>query len=406
MILREMKNNINDDKSLRSCTSCGICASVCSADAIDMQYDSEGFFRPVVNEMKCVKCGLCKKSCYKFDKELKVDDTIHECYAAWNKDANQLVKSSSGGISRLLMEECISRGYKVFGCAYDYDSNAAKSVVVATVDELDQFYGSKYFQSYTTEAFIEILKDSTEQKYAIFATPCQIYAFSQTNRYKRYPERYFLVDIFCHGCPSVKLWDIYREYKEKQAGVNGFDSIAFRSKTYGWHEYSIDFKTPIANVSSKKINDPFFDLFFGGDVMNMACYDCLARSTMAYADIRIGDYWGTRYEMNIKGVSAVIIRSELGKEISSSISEKMTVEPAEFDNIIAAQSYGKVIKFSEQRRNYLLHALAEESDVIKIAAKYRAMLPLKRRVKLFLKSLVKRLPGRMSFRIRKILHSI
>ena len=171
-------------------------------------------------------------------------------------------------------------------------------------------------------------------------------------------------------------------------------------------EYSIDFKTPVARISSKKINDPFFDLFFGGDVMNMACYDCQARSTMAYTDIRLGDYWGPKYEMNKKGVSEVIVSSELGKDKFSSISEKMTIESAEFDNIIAAQSYGKVVKFSEQRRKYLLRALDEDSDVSKVAVKYRSMLPLKRRVKLFLKFMVKRLPDGISFRVRKILHSI
>lgn len=406
MIFREMKNNVLDNNSLRSCTSCGICASVCSTNAIILEHDSEGFYRPVINDAKCVECGLCKKSCYKYDSELELADTAIACYAAWNNDTNQLARSSSGGMSRLLMEECIARGYKVLGCTYDLVSNKAKSIVVGTIDELDKFYGSKYFQSYTPEAFVEILKDSTDQKYAIFGTPCQIYAFFQTNRYKRFPERYFLVDIFCHGCPSFKLWDVYRKYKVVQTGVNRFDSIAFRSKTYGWHEYSIDFKTRTGRVSSEKINDPFFDLFFGGDVMNMACYDCQARSTMAYADIRIGDYWGPKYEMNTKGVSAVIVKSAHGKEIFSSISEKMTIEPAEFDNIIAAQSYGKVVKFSEQRRKYLLSALDEGADVSKVAVKYRSMLPLKRRVKLLLKSLVKRLPGGISFRVRKILHSI
>lgn len=401
-----MKNNVLDNNSLRNCTSCGICASVCGTNAITLEHDSEGFYRPIINDPKCVDCGLCKKSCYKYDSEFELSDTALECYAAWNNNTTQLARSSSGGVSHLLMEECIARGYKVFGCTYDYASNKALSVVVFTIDELDQFYGSKYFQSYTPDAFAEILNDNTNQKYAIFGTPCQIYSFSQTNKYKRFPERYFLVDIFCHGCPSFKLWDVYRKDKEVQTGVNGFDTIAFRSKTYGWHEYSIDFKTPAVSVSSKKINDPFFDLFFGGDIMNMACYDCQARSTMAYTDIRIGDYWGPKYEMNTKGVSAVIVSSEMGKDLFSSIFEKMTIEPAEFYHIIAAQSYGKVVQFSETRRNYLLSALDECSDVRKVFAKYRAMLPLKRRVKLFLKSSVKRLPWGISFRIRQILHSI
>lgn len=406
MRFNEMKNNILDIDSIRDCTSCGICASSCGNNAIRIEYDADGFYRPIVNKSECIRCGNCKKRCYKYDTEFQLDNTIIACYAAWNKDVYQLEKSSSGGVSRLLMEECIARGYKVLGCTYDLTTNKAKSIVVSSINELDLFYGSKYFQSYTPDAFIEILKDNTEQMYAVFGTPCQIYAFTQTSRYKRFPKRYFLVDIFCHGCPSVKLWDSYRKYKEKQAGVMNFDSISFRSKTYGWHEYSIDFKTPRSKLSSNKVNDPFFELFFGGDIMNMACYDCKARSTMAYTDIRIGDYWGPKYEMNTKGVSAVIVKSELGKDIFMSVSEEMIVEHAEFDNIIASQSYGKTVRHSVQRRDYLLHELSKDANISEIASKYKSMLPIWIRIKLMLKSMVKRMPTIISFTLRKILHSI
>ena len=210
-----MKSNVCDNKGLRSCTGCGVCASVCGKNAITIQLDDEGFYKPVVDEDKCVECNLCKKSCYKYDENLIQSDTHEVCYAAVNKDDEQLRASSSGGISRVLMEECINRGYKVMGCAYNTKENIAKSVVASSIDELDQFYGSKYFQSLTTEGFDEVLKDKTEQKYAIFGTPCQIYGFSQTSKYKRNPEKYFLVDIFCHGCPSMKLWKSYLSNTKK-----------------------------------------------------------------------------------------------------------------------------------------------------------------------------------------------
>lgn len=401
-----MKDNVGSSHSVRECSSCGICASICGTEAIHIDCDREGFYRPFVDDSKCVECGLCKKSCYKFDKDFKVEDNVLVCNAAWNKDEKQLAKSSSGGVSRLLMEECIARGYKVFGCAYDLVKNKAVSVVASTSEELEQFYGSKYFQSYTVDGFKQVLKDKSEQKYAIFGTPCQIYAFSQTNRYKRFSARYLLVDIFCHGCPSMNLWNAYRKRQEKKANVTAFDKIAFRSKTYGWHEYSIDFCTRAERKSSDKVNDPFFDLFFGADVMNMACYDCLARSTMAYTDIRIGDFWGPKYEMNTKGVSAVIVKSPLGKDFVSSIQNRMVIESADFNEIISAQSYGKVVKYDKQRRNYLLNSITEDSDIYQIAVRYRSMLPLVRRIKLILKSLVKRLPRGFYFSIRKILHSI
>lgn len=400
-----MKSNVCDNKSIRSCTSCGICTSVCGVKAIRMDYDADGFYRPYIDERKCVECGLCKNSCYKYDENFKLSNTVNICYAAWNKNEQQLEKSSSGGISRLLMDECISRGYRVLGCAYDLDTNKAKSVVVSSKDDLDQFYGSKYIQSYTVEGFVQILKDNSDQKYAIFGTPCQIYAFSQTSKYKRTPDRYFLVDIFCHGCPSAKLWNGYINQQKKKFGVSKFDKIAFRSKTYGWHEYCIDFYIKSLKHSSKKQSDPFFDLFFGADIMNEACYDCKARSTMAYADVRIGDFWGPKYEMNNKGVSAIIVKSYVGNMFVDAIKKKMEAQTVDFDTIISAQTYGKNLKQDKQRREYVLRELDNESDLERIHSQYISMLPYKRRVKMKLKTIIKFLPPFLYFSIRKVLHS-
>lgn len=401
-----MKANVLDKQSVRNCTSCGICASVCGSNAIKLEYNSEGFYRPVIDESKCVECGLCKMACYKYDTDFKLKDEFIACYAAWNNNKEQLKLSSSGGISCLLMEECIVRGYKVFGCTYDLHDNKAKSIVVSSREDLEQFHGSKYFQSYTVNGFKEILKDKTEQKYAIFGTPCQIYAFSQTNKYKRYPERYLLVDIFCHGCPSVMLWNTYRKEREIKSNVSRFDGIAFRSKTYGWHEYSIDFCAKKKKYTSKKTSDPFFGLFFGADIMNEACYDCKARSTMAYADIRIGDFWGSKYEMNRKGVSAIIVKSDIGNSFIEAIKDKVTIEQADFYTIISAQSYGKVVNHDDKRRSYLMSALKVENDINKIYSNYQSMLPFQRWLKLRLKAFVKILPPSLFFPIRKLLHSL
>ena len=402
-----MKNNISDNKALRACTGCGICASVCGVKAVSLEFDIEGFYKPVVDEEKCVECGLCKKSCYRYDMDLVMSDSVVGCYAATNKDERQLIQSSSGGISRLLMEECISKGYKVLGCAYDLSENIAKSIIVSSLEELDQFYGSKYFQSYTVEGFREVLRDNSEQKYALFGTPCQIYGFAKSSKYRRNSSRYLLVDIFCHGCPTKKLWNQYCKCMSQQLGSAVFSKIAFRTKTYGWHEYCIDFFGEKEKVCSNKSNDPFFELFFGADVMNRACYDCKIRSTIHYADIRIGDYWGAKYELNTKGVSAVIIRSMLGKMFIDSVKAKMIVEKADFYHIISAQSYGKSYMCDEKRRSFLMKGLDNKSlDIYELNRSYRKMLPVKMRIKKNLKSLVKMMPQNFYFSIRRILHSI
>lgn len=399
-----MKSNVCNNIALRDCTGCGICASICGKKAITIKMNHEGFYKPVIDEDKCIECGACLKSCYKYDDNFVLSDDVLACYAAINKNTNQLKSSSSGGISRLLMEECINRGYKVLGCTYDINENIAKSIIASKIEELDMFYGSKYFQSYTVDAFEEILKDNSNQKYAIFGTPCQIYGFSKTRKYQRSIEKYLLIDIFCHGCPSYNLWNTYNKHMSSTLGMSKLKSINFRSKTYGWHEYSIDFCSETKRVTSSKYNDPFFNLFFGADIMNMACYNCKARSSMAYSDIRIGDFWGTKYELNSTGVSAVLIKSEIGQLFFNAIKDKMIIEEAEFSKIIKAQSYGKCYKFNKNRRLFLLENLKSISNIDSINKKYNKMLPLKLRIRKKLKSTIKILPKEIYFPIKKILH--
>ena len=401
-----MKNNVCDDKGLRPCTGCGVCASVCGKNAITIQLNNEGYYKPVVDEDKCVECNLCKKSCYKYDENLIQSDKHEECYAAVNKDVKQLRASSSGGISRVLMEECIAKGYKIMGCAYDTNKNIAVSIVASAIDELDQFYGSKYFQSLTTEGFDTVLKDKTDQKYAIFGTPCQIYGFSQTNKYKCHPDKYLLVDIFCHGCPSMMLWKSYLAYTMDITGCETYDKVTFRSKTHAWHEFCFDFFFNSKQYSSKKSKDPFYDIFFGMDMMNDACYNCNSRSTMAYGDIRLGDYWGEKYDTDTKGVSAVVLKSSKGVDFFNAIKGKLNIEKATLDNILIGQSYGKPHTYNENRRAFLLQNISEHSDLQQVYKAYMRMFPLKTRIKKQFKAIVKLCPKSVYFPIKKLMHSI
>lgn len=401
-----MKNNVCDDKGLRPCTGCGICASVCGKNAITIHLDKYGYYKPVINENKCVECSLCKKSCYKYDENLIQSDKHKECYAAVNKNAKQLMASSSGGISRVLMEECIAKGYKIMGCAYDTNKNIAVSIVASTIDDLDKFYGSKYFQSLTTEGFDTVLKDKTDQKYAIFGTPCQIYGFSQTNKYKCHPDKYLLVDIFCHGCPSMMLWKSYLAYTMDITGCETYDKVTFRSKTHAWHEFCFDFFFNSKQYSSKKSKDPFYDIFFGMDMMNDACYNCNSRSTMAYGDIRLGDYWGEKYDTDTKGVSAVVLKSSKGVDFFNAIKGKLNIEKATLDNILIGQSYGKPHTYNENRRAFLLQNISEHSDLQQVYKAYMRMFPLKTRIKKQLKAIVKLCPKSVYFPIKKLMHSI
>ena len=44
------------------CYGCSACATVCPKNSIEMIPDGEGFKYPVVDNVKCVGCGLCEKA--------------------------------------------------------------------------------------------------------------------------------------------------------------------------------------------------------------------------------------------------------------------------------------------------------------------------------------------------------
>lgn len=397
-----MKRNVCNPEALRDCTGCGICASVCSFDAIKIKEDRMGFYRPEINEALCTGCSLCTKVCYRFDGEISVEEQEdHECYSAVNKNDEELRSASSGAVSIELMRECLKRGYYVVGVAYDYSLNRAVTRIAKSENELEQFKGSKYFQSYTADAFKEMARDKSGQKYAVFGTPCQIYAVSKMSDLKAESDKYILVDIFCHGCPSLKLWDKYLEKIKKQKNIDRFDLISFRSKTHGWHEYCFDFVKGAQRFSSSKYNDAFHEIFFGKDAMNEACYDCITRSTVVKTDIRMGDFWGGRYDLDTKGVSAVIISSEKGKELFDSVAHKFYFDRADFNEIISAQSYKKAHNLDNNRRNSVLSMLSGDEGIDTVVRKHRRMLSFKTNVKRNLKSILKHLPDSIYLRLKK-----
>lgn len=403
-----MKNNILFNYiPERDCTGCSMCGAICPKSAITMHLTVEGFYEPMINNDLCIDCGICKKVCYKFDDKVDVDTKTHySCYSAINKDINELKTATSGGVSNELMKECIKQGYKVVGVAYDYEKEVAITRIATKVDELEDFKGSKYFQSYTADAFKEIGDDKTDQKYAIFGTPCQIYAMSKLADLKKNRDRFILVDLFCHGCPSLNLWNKYLEHSKNKYNVSNFNKIEFRSKVHGWHEFGFKFSTNQKEFSNSKINDEFYELFFDMNTHNKACYGCKMRSSLEFTDIRMGDFWGPQYDTDMKGVSAVVVCTEKGERLFEATKDYFYIKTHNFNETIKAQSYRKEHQYNEEARKNILKQLSTEQKLDLIIKQYRRKYPLSKKIKRRVKNTFKLLPKSMYFKMKKILHSI
>ena len=407
--------NINDASQIRVCTSCQMCGAVCPTGAITIQLNDTGFYRPVIDSDECIDCGLCVKSCYKFDQSIKqtTDLNSKKIFAAWAKDSGIVETTTSGGIADLLAHELISQGYKCIGVAYDADTDCAVGAVAGSTDELQQFKGSKYIQSLSVDAFKNLVKEQKSQKVAVFGLPCQIYAIDRYLRLRGTRDRHILIDLYCHGCPSLNLWKKYiREILQKVDGKKVL-SANFRSKVRGWGNcYVVVVKVgegvsyPIEVVSSK-INDPFYTMFFSDLVLNDSCYDCALRSTLEYTDIRLGDFWGKSYVANHKGVSGVTICSSSGKELFDSIRPEIVVEPQKFENFMPYQSYGKSYGCNTRLRDQLLVELADTSMPLKkVVATYNNSLSLSRKIKNTAKNIVCLMPSGIISSIKAFFYAL
>lgn len=131
------------DKS--KCCGCHACLNVCPKKAITMQEDEKSFLSPVINKEKCIDCNLCKKVCPVLNNKPEEQKQL-EVYACYNKNLDERLKSSSGGIFILLAKEIIKRKGIVFGATFD-ENFTIKHTYVESEEELQQFMGSKYTQS-------------------------------------------------------------------------------------------------------------------------------------------------------------------------------------------------------------------------------------------------------------------
>ena len=361
--------NITSFPVINECTSCQMCAAICSRNAITIRLNEEGFYRPYVDESKCTDCGSCIKVCYKYDDvNITSSEKIKtiEVFSAQHLSDSLLKQVTSGGVADALAKELIKQGFVCIGVTYNDNHHRAEHVVASTMDETDTFRGSKYIQSYSFDAFKVLVKNVRTTKYAVFGLPCHIYAINKFLTMRNIREKCVLVDLFCHGCPSMHIWRKYEDNIRKQVGNIKFDDVLFRSKIKGWGAFHIEVDADGQKVFvSTPKKDEFYSLFFSDLVLNDACSDCKLRSTMEYTDIRLGDFWGKRFLSDRKGVSAVAVATEKGKQLFDAIKHQFTTGESSMEEVLAKQSYGKVYPTNPTLRKVLLGSLRDDSKSLK-----------------------------------------
>ncbi len=101
----------------QTCCGCTACVQRCPKQCIALSEDSEGFLYPLVDENICIECGLCEKVCPILSPQDKIEPL--SVLAAKNRNEQERMDSSSGGVFLPLAREVIQKGVVVFGAVYD-----------------------------------------------------------------------------------------------------------------------------------------------------------------------------------------------------------------------------------------------------------------------------------------------
>ena len=342
---------------IKNCYGCGVCATACPKQLIEIVQNKEGFYGPTLIDLsKCTNCGLCVDVCSYAHDDLALQPTLIKSYAAWSRDVVVRRKCSSGGVGFELGRKLIEEGYKVCGVRYNAEKNRAEHYIASTIEELVPSIGSKYIQSYTVDGFRSI---DRKQKYLITGTPCQIDSFRRYLRKTKREENFILMDFFCHGVPSKLMWDKYVVWAESQVGKLIY--VSWRNKFTGWHDswamaidgmrhgeqvnwhdsYNLLIREKKSFLNSRlSQGDKFYQFFLGNYCLGKACYDkCRFKYDRSSADIRIGDLWGNTYHNNEEGVTAAIAFTDKGERVLTASNCQLIPHP--FEVVAEGQMRGK-----------------------------------------------------------------
>ena len=360
-ILKQVQND--------TCTGCGACLNACPKNAIGMQCDKYGFYKPVIDAEKCVNCGLCEKVC-PIDKFNSTNENTPKVFALQINDEKQLYKSASGGAFAVIAKEVISQGGVVYGVIYDDEMKVCHSRT-ETIDGLEKMYSSKYVQSNTKNTLKQAKEDLEKGKTVLFSgTPCQIAGLKSFLR-KDY-QNLLTIDLVCHGSQSPLFFEKYKEEFMKNKKNEKLLNVNFRSKKSPWGSGYFTTTTTTKGIYHKA-NDYYtsaMDLS-----LNKCCLGCQFTGIPRVADISIGDFWGVdEYNEklnNHKGLSIVLVNNKKGEECFEKIKDKCATKEVPLE--VATKRNPNIKRPSilhSKRKLFLEDVCIKNLNVTKCAKKY------------------------------------
>lgn len=378
-----------------NCCGCGACAAICPKDAIAMVPDLDGFVYPVVDDKKCIHCNMCERVCSYRNSCPEISEK--EVWAAVSTTTD-LKESASGGIFSALSKTILSEGGYVYGSAMVCENSKLKARHIEIDNEIQliKLKGSKYLKSDTTDIYPKVKKRLQDGNLVLFSgTPCQAAALKGYLN-KDY-ENLYIVEIICHGVPSLKFFQDYIEFEENKRGKK-ITSFRFRDKSDGWKLHgAMTFESGETEYFEPE-ESSYYQMFLNSYIYRENCYSCPYACEKRAGDVTIGDYWcidivhpelltqngGELSEE--KGISALIINNPKGRELVNRFGSGIKRYKSSYENAAKYNAQLKKPSALKEERAEVLALYKEGYDKvekwyrkrlrpIKFKRKIRALIP-------------------------------
>lgn len=300
----------------RNCCGCKVCGDACEFGAITFEINQEGFWYPHIDEDKCVSCQKCRKVCPAVNIRKAQTESRPSVYAAWIKDKEMRLYSTSGGMYYPAAKQILQDGGCVVACRFTEDWKHAEHIIVENENDLMPTVRTKYFQS-ETEGIYRATKSVLDSgKEVLFCgCPCQCAALQQFIG-KDY-DNLFTMDFVCRGINSQRAFAAFISELESRYQSKA-TSVHCKNKRKGWSSLGVLVQFENGEEYFETRSTSYWSLGFIRDNLYMrpSCHQCHYRTIPRISDITIGDFWGikdmTQEEM-FNGISILMINTKRGE---------------------------------------------------------------------------------------------
>lgn len=243
-------------------------------------------------------------------------------YAAYNKDLETRMQSTSGGVFTVFAEYFISKHHAViYGAVFD-DRFEVIHTRIENTEDLSRLRGSKYPQSRILDNFKNAKKDLDNGRTVMFVgTPCQIVGLK--NYLGKGYQKLYCMDFVCHGVASNSIWRSYVEYLGRKGKIQ---NITFKHKCMGWKKwhFQVDYMNGTSWVRRGNMTK-YMHSYLSYANIRPSCFECRFKGLSRVSDFTISDCWGIGEKdssMNDnRGLSALLIQNDRAAAVFNEVSD-------------------------------------------------------------------------------------